>query len=155
MARPEFNNSERASIRKKYMAGDTLEALAKEFHSDPCEIRKVVTEGRGCIKCEEREQSYRENMVWAMAAAGEFIRTGLPPLTCPNNTAWFLYTQACDEPKDFMAKVNSLEAKNDNGDEAKRQLQSSTKKSLAEIEAFLDFVETEEFENGETQEEKI
>ena len=83
------------------------------------------------------QQTHRENLQWAMNAAGEFMRTGQSPVKCPNNSAWFLYVQAVDEPKDFLAKVTSVESKADDG-ESTRQVKESTKNSLEEINAFLE-----------------
>jgi predicted transcriptional regulator len=83
-----------------------------------------------------RELSYRENLNWAISAAGEHSITRMHPKDCPNNTAWFLYKQALKEPKDFMAKFGQVESKSDSG-ENDRLVKQGTKHSIEEIDAFL------------------
>jgi len=86
---------------------------------------------------EEKEQTYRENLNWAISAAGEFLRTNREPGKCPNNIAWFLYKQAIAEPKDFMAKVTQIESKIVD-DITTQEINRSVKHSLQEIETFLE-----------------
>jgi hypothetical protein len=117
--------------------------LASEYNSSPKTIGRYCLDTgqdrKGSIPCprnEEKVQSYRDNLAWAMNAAGEQVRTGAHPETCPNNSAWFLYIQAINEPKDFMAKVASIESKIDPGED-EREIKAASKKTLLEIENFL------------------
>jgi hypothetical protein len=55
--------------------------------------------------------SYIENIRWAAASAGEFMRTGRSPKQCPNNTAWLLYKLAIEDHRDFLAKLTTAETK--------------------------------------------
>ena len=85
---------------------------------------------------ENREQSYRQNLTWALESAGEFLRTKTQPTVCPNNSAWFLYVQAMNEPKDFMAKYFQIE-KNAESEESEKETKDSTLKILHGVEDFL------------------
>ena len=132
----------RAEVVKRHAAGELTEHLAAEYGVSSSYIRKVLAKRHEANKivCEGKEQSYLENVRWAMAAAGEFHRTGERPRSCPNDACWFLYTQAIDNPKDFMAKVGQAEAKADTG-ESERALRAAGQKSIAEIEAMLKTLE--------------
>lgn len=63
------------------------------------------------IECADEEGSYRDNLKWAIDAAGAYQRTGKPPKRCPNNTAFYLFLQACVDVKDFIAKYTQIEGK--------------------------------------------
>jgi hypothetical protein len=146
-----FTEEEIAELRRRNRAGETLVSLAREYGLDASNLARMMKAATGGVHCEDKDQSYRENLAWALRAAGETLRTKKQPLSCPNNSAWFLYVQACEEPKDFMAKVNQMEAKSDNGEEEKRQQQQSTRHSLAQVEDFLDYVESNYGTTKETQ----
>jgi hypothetical protein len=88
-----------------------------------------------------KEQSYRENLRWAIETAGTYLRTGKHPATCPNDAAWYLYRQAIEEPKDFLSRVGQVESKGDNEAEEQRLSRKSGQRSLAEINEMLDTLE--------------
>jgi hypothetical protein len=90
------------------------------------------------VRSEDRELSYRENLRWAATAFGHHLRTKDHPTTTPNDFAWFLYTMAIEEPKDFMAKVASLEgrADDDSGDE--QAMRREVTRSVAQIDSMLE-----------------
>jgi len=94
---------------------------------------KRAQDAEGVVN-EQKDLSYRESLAWATEAAGRFIRTGEAPSTCPNDTAFYLYRRAIEEPKDFLGKVNQLElkAKVDSGDE------KEVKRSIDEIDMMLE-----------------
>jgi len=85
------------------------------------------------------EQPYRVNLMWALEAAGNNLRTGKKPDTCPNNSAFFLYKQALDNPKEFSSKLCQIEAKRT---EHGQPLKQSTAKSIAEIDFALSMIES-------------
>ena|GEM_PF-3765228 len=95
------------------------------------------------VVCEQTEQTYRENLAWALQAAGKFNRTAEEPESCPNDSAFYLYRRAIEEPKEFMARVNQLElkAKGESGDA------KAVRHSIKEIDMML-----EAFCEGETEE---
>lgn len=98
------------------------------------------------IRCENREQSHRENLAWAIQAAGERLRTGRDPATCPNDSAFYLYTQARDDPKDFLARFTSIEAKRGDGDSVNR---AQSGKAVSEINMMLSTILDDTPEEGE------
>lgn len=89
------------------------------------------------VEIEGREQSYRENLRWAIEAAGEYLRTGQPPLLCPNNSAFYLYRQAIEEPKDFLGRVGQIESKGDGELEEQRLARKAGNRTIAEIDEML------------------
>lgn len=99
----------------------------------------------GNVQNEEIDQSHRDNLTWAMEAAGRFRRTGEEPASCPNDSAYFLYRRAIEEPKEFLARINQLELKKtvDSG-EAK-----AARKSIEELSLMLESLTEEEEEHGE------
>ncbi len=124
----------------RYQAGDSIGSIARKMNFCTKTVRQhvVVSDKHGFkVKCEGKALSYRDNLAWAMASAGTYLRTKKHPITCPNDSAWFLYTQAVDEPKDFMAKVGQVESKNDSG-ELDAERRKGSKKTLSEIENFLE-----------------
>ncbi len=96
--------------------------------------------------CEDREQSYRENLDWAIEAAGRERNEGKPPETCPNHTAFFLYREARDNPKEFLAKFTTVMGRADDDLDEQRKAQKSGKRSIAEIEEMLSTLESGERE---------
>ena len=104
-------------------------------------VVKRMTKG---VENQEIDQSHRENLQWAIAAAGHFLRTNQEPLTCPNNAAYFLYRQAREQPKEFLTKVTQVETKVDrSGEGVKRAVQ----KSIEEINKLLEALTEPEDEN--------
>lgn len=96
------------------------------------------------IKNEEKELSHRENLAWAIATAGNFLRTGEHPESCPNNAAFYLFRQALDEPKDFLGKFTQIEAKGDSELDEQRRARRSGQRSAEEIEEMLSTLTTGE-----------
>jgi predicted transcriptional regulator len=94
------------------------------------------------IENEEREQSHRENLSWAIDAAGKFLRTGEAPISTPNDAAYYLYRQACEEPKDFLGKYTQIEAKGGDDLEEQRQAKRSGKRAIDEIDEMLSELDT-------------
>ena len=78
---------------------------------DSAESPKTTQAHGEAVKCDGVQQSYRENLSWAMAAAGERLRTGAKPSACPNDAAWYLYIQAVDSPKEFLQRIGQIEVK--------------------------------------------
>ena len=83
---------------------------------------------------ENIEQSYKENLSWAISAAGEHKRTNVPVRRCPNDEAFFLYQQALEDPKGFLARFSTAEAKITDTDASDRL---STKRATDEIDGLL------------------
>lgn len=86
---------------------------------------------------EKKDQSYRENLAWAMQAAGEFLRTGEYPVTVPNDAAYYLFIQASENPKDFLSRVGQVESKMDGTLEEQRLSKRAGNRSIAELDAML------------------
>ncbi len=99
------------------------------------------------VICEGKKQPYRQSLNWALDNAGTFLRTGLEPVTCPCDTAWYLYIQARNEPRDFLTKVNQVEMKGDSESEDVRNAKKSGRRSIAEIDAMLAELESTSEEN--------
>lgn len=146
-----FGPQDIETIRTRFATGESKASLMKAFKASRKTIEKVVigvSQEKNCqMLCENKTQTYRENLNWALDAAGQFLMTGTRPKTCPNSSAWFLYTQACAEPKDFMAKVNQIESKDMNKGDSGEEVKKGSKKALSDIEKFLSNLL--ESENGE------
>ncbi len=104
--------------------------------------------GSSVVICANKDQSYMEDLRWAKAAAGRFRRTKVAPITCPNDSAWYLYLQALSDPKDFLGKVGQMEAKGNPVNEVERDLTKYNKKSVKEIDDMLSLYEEEETDEG-------
>jgi len=91
----------------------------------------------GVVPIEGIDQSHRDNLVWAMDAAGAYLRTGRKPTTCPNNPSWWLFRQAIEEPKEFLSRFNQVEAKSTDDAEARQRAQRSGKWAIEELEEML------------------
>ena len=131
-------------LQRKAEAGVSHDALAEQYGISKSAVRgycKFAPSSKENVFIEGKEQSYRENLSWAMEAAGKFLCTDQKPTECPNHSAYFLFKQAINEPKDFMAKVGQIESKNDDG--ASRTFAASNRKTLQDIQTFLDNVEIE------------
>jgi AraC-like DNA-binding protein len=150
IGRPSFQK--RRLIQKRYAEGVGIEELARDYGMSPKTIKKHCGGAHGPrslrVESEGRVQSYRDNLAWAMQAAGEYLRTQKRPSICPNDSAFFLYHQAIDDPKDFLSKVAAIEKGVDDSDD--REGRASTKRTLNEIKAFLRGLDAPE-ENNETK----
>ena len=90
--------------------------------------QKVVSEGK--------KQTFRKDLAWAIQAAGLFLRTREAPFICPNDSAFFLYQQACDNPKDFMAKFAQIESRAENSKDSSKA-DKAAKLAISDIEEQL------------------
>jgi hypothetical protein len=137
MAESKISYDQRQEILRRFAAGEQQRTLAREYGVSPSLVRKLcsIKEADSIATSEGKEQTYRESLNWALLSAGEFLRTGVRPTVCPNDAAWFLYTQAVSEPKDFMAKVAQVE-KGEDG-EAARQCRKNAQRSIEELDAML------------------
>lgn len=134
-----------------------LESLFKRFNVkkyDPSPeshpgIQHFGDSDKHDVECEDVKQSYRENLRWAIEAAGTKLRTGVKPETCPCDSAWFLYEQAISDPKDFLSKLGQIESKVDAEDAADRKGRKAGEKTIAEIDGMLAELETENKEERE------
>ena len=91
----------------------------------------------GSIENEGKEQSHRRNLAWAIEAAGKFSRTGVEPTIAPNDAAFWLYRQAVDDPKGFLAKYSQAEAKGDDELERKQRARKTGQRAIDEIDEML------------------
>ncbi len=89
------------------------------------------------IECDDKEQSHRENLTWAIEAAGKKLRTGDDPEVAPNNAAYYLYCQARDEPKDFLGKFQQVDMRSGDDLEEQRLAKKSGQRSIEEINEML------------------
>ena len=111
--------------------------------SDPdpsyCPVKTNGNVSKAEIACEDKEQTHRENLTWAIEAAGKFLRTkGQVPKVAPNNAAYFLFQQACDDPKDFLSRFTQVDMKaGDTGEEASLMMRTSDR-SISEIDDMLE-----------------
>ena len=94
------------------------------------------------VECDGKELTYRENLTWAAEAAGNERRTSIPPDKCPNDTAYWLYTQARDASKEFMSKLSAIEVRNVNPDDAVGR--RAAKRSIEDIDVMLKELVVEE-----------
>ena len=92
----------------------------------------------GEIVNEHKEQSHRDNLNWAISAAGEHLRTNACPVSCPNDSAFYLYEQAIREPKEFLSRFNQIEGKGDSNEEGRKSSAKASKRSIAEINQMLE-----------------
>jgi len=95
------------------------------------------------VHSENLEQSHHENLAWAIQAAGEQLRTGKDPETCPNDSAFYLYTQAKEGPKEFLARFTTIESKLGDKDAPNRALSSRAIQEINELLTTI-FDDTEE-----------
>jgi hypothetical protein len=89
------------------------------------------------VICENKEQTYRQSLSWAIDAAGKYQRTGQAPISCPCDAAYYLYQQAIAEPKDFLGRVGQIESKGVGESEEEKDLKRAGKRSIKELEAML------------------
>ena len=145
----------REAMRARHVAGDSIAQIAKDFMCKEETVRKHVTQNKQVkgqsIQSEDKKQTYRENLAWAIDAAGNYLRSRQLPTICPNNAAYFLFRQAIKDPKDFLGKVGQIERDN-SGDDSKED-KKSTKKTLSEIQSFLEGLSNEEEKRNATKEE--
>ena len=137
-------------MRRRLDAGESRKSIARLFNCSLKTISHHAGPIHNRVQSLGKEQTYRENINWALTAAGAFLRTREKPTECPNDAAWFLYNQACDEPKDFLAKVGAVEKGAESSDDP--EIKKSTRKTLAEIETFLEKLDEENHSEENTEE---
>lgn len=96
------------------------------------------------VQSEGKDLPYRENLRWALDAAGAYRRTMQHPATTPNDAAWYLYCQAIQDAKEFLSRVGQIESKGDSESEASRNSRKSGKKMVDEINRMLDELDRED-----------
>lgn len=103
------------------------------------------------VKCLGEETPYREQLRWALQTAGEFASHEKEPATCPCWGAYYLYIQARENPKEFMAKLGQAESKVDADAERSAGTKKSSKRSVEEINEMLDELLNDEPEKEEEE----
>lgn len=93
---------------------------------------------KALVKCLDEEMPYREQLRWAVEAAGEFSSHGQEPIECPCWGAYYLYNQARENPKDFLSKLGQAESRVDAEAERSAGTKKSSKRSITEISEMLD-----------------
>lgn len=116
----------------------------KEFDPNPESHPNLVMQGAvqpnstlAGVLCDNKSQTYRESLQWAIDAAGCYLRTGQMPISCPCDAAYYLYQQAIQEPKDFLGRVGQIEAKGIDGSEEDKDMKRAGRRSISELEAML------------------
>ncbi|KKK85200.1 hypothetical protein LCGC14_2775680 [marine sediment metagenome] len=141
-------------VQQEIIKEKTREIVEKEKNRDiqtqtsssqitDAQTHTVLTVSDSKITCTNTEQPFRENLAWAIQAAGLLLRTGEKPKECPNDSAFFLYSQACDDPKGFLGRFAQIEGKSVE-DKEDNELQKATKRSVAEIEEQLQMLKKED-----------
>lgn len=118
-----------------------LENPAEEIPRNPDDYDSIKVD----IVSTNTDLPFRDNFLWAIQTAGHKLRTGQLPKNCPNDSAFFLFRQACDDPKGFLQKFAQIESKNSENKEEK-EAQKAGKRSIEEIEEqlqILNDIETE------------
>ncbi len=126
---------------------DCLHSLFSEFDLAPSDPNpeshpNIQTHGRqgveNDIECEGVVQSHRENLAWAIEAAGRYLRTGEHPAVAPNDAAYFLYTSACNDPREFLGKFTQVDLRGGDDGEEERLSRKSGERSIEEINSMLE-----------------
>lgn len=86
---------------------------------------------------ENKAQTYKQNIQWALEAAGRERRTQEKPISCPNDSAYYLYVQAITDPKEFMSRLGQVESKSLGETQEQKDLKRSGKRSIKELEQML------------------
>ena len=106
--------------------------------------------GEMIVKNEGIKQDHRANLDWAITAAGEYARTKIPPVSCPNDAAFFMFEQAKGEPDKFLARFTTVISKSD--DALGRDERIESNRSIEEIDRMLSVL-TEPAEEEEESDE--
>lgn len=104
------------------------------------------------IVCLDQEMSYRDALRWAASAAGMHLRTGSDVYECPNDTAYYLYLVALNDPKDFMTKMGTVENREDAEDMLERSTRKHTERSVSEIDKWLNEIDGKVNSDGSHEE---
>lgn len=156
---PKLTPEQREEIKVRLATGtETAARIAFDYKVGAVTVNRIRKEMKGVkedeengnfdftdITCEEKEQGYRENLRWAINAAGTYLRTKQHPESCPCNAALYLYRQAILEPKDFISKIGQLENKREDSDKATQK--RSARRAIEEINSMLAELEHVEEKN--------
>ncbi len=127
---------------------DCLVATIADYDLSQYGVQSVKKSAKSvAIPSLSKKQSYRENLRWAIDAAGKSKRSREEPEECPNDAAYYLYKQAMDDPKDFLAKVGQIEAKSSAKEELDEDDRKQATKSIDEIDEMLAALEEDEENN--------
>ncbi len=128
-----------ACLRRLYMKYDVYEFDLKPDSHPEIRHKRDMKESKDAksVPSDDRELSYRENIRWAAAAAGLFLRTGKEPESTPNDTAWFLFCMAKEEPKDFMAKISQVESKDVGEGEDERFIKREGNRMIKQLDDMI------------------
>ncbi len=96
------------------------------------------------VDCEGIEQTHRENLTWAIEAAGMYLRTNEEPMIAPNDAAYFLYKQARDDPKEFLGKYTQVDLRGGDDQEEENLAKKAGERSIEEINEMLKTLNEEE-----------
>ena len=136
--------SRRQAIVNASLAFNCLADIIADYDLTQYGIKKANESAEVSVPSKGIKQSYRENLRWAVDAAGREMRTGESPATCPNDAAFYLYRQAKEDPKDFLAKVGQVEIKASSKEELEEDDRKQATKSIKEIDEMLAALEEEE-----------
>lgn len=140
----------RQSVVNASLSFDCLVEIISDYDLTIYGVPKVKEKAKSvAMICLDKKQSYRENLRWATDAAGHYMRTKEDPNECPNNSAWYLYVQAIQDPKDFLAKVGQIEAKSSAREELDEDEKRQATKSIDEIDEMLESLEEKEEEKSD------
>lgn len=124
----------------------------RHLDRDPDSHTDVAYKGdanRSRVVCLNKDINYRGCMRWAAANAGMYMRTKVHPSEVPSDLAFFLYNMALDEPKDFAAKLNQTESREDTETQLEKDTRKQTDRSVAEIDRWLNEIDKQRKEDGE------
>lgn len=152
------SNEDLRRVAEAYHRGDDLGQLAKDLKIKPALLMEwvsiaekmygpedvpTVENPEGAVISEGREQSYYDDLVWAIETAGFYLRTKQEPKRCPNDRAYYLFKHACEEPKDCVNRLNQLESRRvDKSAPDKKEV----KRTIQEIEVMLALLEEQDAE---------
>ena len=142
-------------LADRFRKGETIRSLSDEYGIKVRSLTKQFAKygiqrddgqssmrrKKAHIQNENISLTYRQMLAWAVEAAGQRRRTGADPVSCPNDSAYWLYEQAVSDPKGFLTKINQVEAKHD---EEEGNLQKMNARSIQEIDAMLSLLDAEE-----------
>ena len=128
-----------ACLRRLYMKYDVWEFDTKpDSHPDIKHKRDMQkSKDTKSVPSDGRELSYRENIRWAAAAAGRWLRIRKEPESTPNDSAWFFYVMAKEEPKDFMTKISAVEAKDTGEGEDERVTRREGNRMIKQLDDMI------------------
>ena len=129
----------RQAIVNASLTFDCLSAIIADYNLSQYGVSNTSMNAKVTVSVSSKDvkQSYRENLRWAIDAAGKFMRTREEPDDCPNDAAYYLYKQAIQDPKDFLQKVGQVEVKVSSREELEEDDRKQATKSIKEIDEML------------------